>query len=244
MAYILLKAAKLLNKIPKRQFCSMVILAAGSSVRMGTDKLTADINGRPAIAWTLATMQDCSVIDEIVIVARHDRLDEMSKICKKYGIEKATKVVAGGKTRIESAWLGVNAVSERARYTGIHDGARPLASVDLVKSVIELAKKTGAAVAAIPESDTVRRAELGVLTEQIDRRGIFKIQTPQVFASEIVRAAIFAALEKGDDFTDDSAAVQAMGMNVHIAPGSAKNIKLTTAEDLDIARALLGGRLC
>ena len=239
MAYILLKAAELLKKIPSKKFCSMVVLAAGDSVRMGKDKLTADINGRPAIVWTLKAIQGCVDVNEIVVVTKRDRLEELAAICGKYGIDKATKVVVGGKSRIESAWLGINAVSERARYTGIHDGARPLVSVQLVKGVIELAKETGAAVAAIPESDTIRQSERGVLTSSIDRQNVYRIQTPQVFSSELIRAAVFAALDRGEDFTDDSAAVQALGMNVHIAPGSVKNIKLTTVEDLDIARALL-----
>lgn len=227
----------------KTPYCSAVVLAAGSSVRMGgADKIFAELAGRPAVAWTLRALEDTEPVSEIIVVTHEEKLEAMSALCKEYGISKTAKVVAGGDSRMRSAWIGINEVSKKAKYIATHDGARPLATPELISGVIRLGFDTGAAAAAVKMRDTIARAKEDVLCGHLNREEFVRIQTPQVFEAELLKAAIFKAIEQGDEVSDDSTAVQLLGMTVHIAPGSEENFKLTTASDLLLAGLVLEER--
>ena len=225
------------EKIPS---CSVVIAAAGSSSRMnGTDKLFVNIPDSPVLAYTLAMFQISEYINEIVIVAREDKIDSVIDICRKYGINKASKVIIGGATRLESVSNGVFSVSRKAGLIAIHDGARPCIDLETIERTVKAAAKRHAAAPAIPLSSTVKRVKDDTIVETVDREGLYEVQTPQVFKTELIKAALIKARRQAVEITDDCMAVELIGVHPQIVEGSVCNIKLTTGDDLVIAEALL-----
>lgn len=223
--------------------CSAVIVAAGSSQRMGSDKLLHNLGIMPVLARTLLVFQDCELVDEIVVVTRMEKLEEVAELCKKYRIEKASKVICGGATRMESALAGVSEVKKKAKLIAIHDGARPLVSVELIENTVRAAAKYKAAVPAIKSVDTLKLAEDGVtVTGSLDRELVLRVQTPQVFDADLIKGALTFAAEKKLPLTDDCSAVELMGVKARIVPGEEDNIKLTTPRDMLFAAAILKDR--
>lgn len=223
--------------------CSAVIVAAGSSQRMGSDKLLHNLGIMPVLARTLLVFQDCELVDEIVVVTRMEKLEEVAELCKKYRIEKASKVICGGATRMESALAGVSEVKKKAKLIAIHDGARPLVSVELIENTVRAAAKYKAAVPAIKSVDTLKLAEEGeTVTGSLDRELVLRVQTPQVFDADLIKGALTFAAEKKLPLTDDCSAVEQMGVKARIVPGEEDNIKLTTPRDMLFAAAILKDR--
>ena len=196
----------------------------------------------PVVVHTLRALENCPYIHEIVVVTREDLLVPVSKLCAEYLLEKVCKVVVGGATRAESVYKGIREVSERAKLIAIQDGARPLVSQDVLREVILTAGKCGAAAPAIPVKDTIKRAENGVVTETPERAKLFAVQTPQVFEADLIRAALYKAVEENLPITDDCSAVELLGMKVTLTQGADDNIKITTPADLVLAEALLAWR--
>ena len=220
--------------------CTAVIAAAGSSERMeGEDKQFIEMLGMPVLAFTLAKFEACALVGEIIIVARQDKLERVRDICAEYGICKASKVVAGGSTRLESVMNGVLAASDKAQFIAIHDGARPCITENVIERAIKAAWAHHAAAPAVPVSSTIKKAKGGVVLETVSREDLFEIQTPQVFAAEIIKAALTNARDKSINVTDDCMAVELMGVPVYITEGSRSNIKLTTRDDIAVAEAIL-----
>ncbi len=238
----------IINKIFKFKanddnFCTAVVLAAGNSQRMGRDKILMPLGGMPVIAHTLKALQASDCIDEIVVVTRYESLQEVADICHSYGITKTSKVVLGGKTRTESSLMGVSNADERAKYIAIHDGARPFLTDKLIERVVHSAQQHSAAAPAIAPTDTVRVLNSkGVVTETPSRDLVALMQTPQVFMTEMIKAALTRARDKGVKITDDCSAVEAMGYKVTVVAGEQDNIKLTTARDMYIAEGILAER--
>ena len=224
-------------------FCSAVVLAAGNSQRMGKDKILMPIGGAPVIAHTLKALQSSDRIDEIVIVTKYESIQEIADICNEHGISKASRVIRGGKTRLESALIGVSNVSEKATLIAIHDGARPFVTEKLIDRVVHAAKTHSAAAPAVTASDTVRLLNSkGAVTATPDRDLVALVQTPQVFLAELIKAALTRATDKRFRVTDDCSAVEAMGYKVTIVAGEADNIKLTTTRDIYAAEGILAER--
>ena len=225
------------GKIPS---CTVVIAAGGCSERMnGEDKLFVEIQGAPVLAHTLAAFSDCSYIKEIIVVARDTCMERVARICEQFEISKVSKVIVGGPTRLESVMNGVFAVSKKAEIIAIHDGARPCVSPDIIIKAIETAAKHHAAAPAVPISSTIKRVQGDIVKETVERDNLFEIQTPQVFAASLIKAALTNANRKSVDITDDCSAVELIGASVHITEGSRCNIKITTQEDLFIAEAII-----
>ena len=223
--------------------CSAVIVAAGSSQRMGSDKLLHNLGIMPVLARTLLVFQDCELVDEIVVVTRMEKLEEVAELCKKYRIEKASKVICGGATRMESALAGVSEVKKKAKLIAIHDGARPLVSVELIENTVRAAARYKAAVPAIKSVDTLKLAEDGeTVTGSLDRELVLRVQTPQVFDADLIKGALTFAAEKKLPLTDDCSAVELMGVKARIVPGEEDNIKLTPPRDMLFAAAILKDR--
>lgn len=224
-------------------FCTAVVLAAGNSQRMGKDKILMPIGGSPVIAHTLKALQNSDCIDEIVVVTKYESIQEIADICNDCNISKISRVVQGGKTRLESALIGVSNVSDKATLIAIHDGARPFASEKLIERVVSAAKTRSAAAPAVSASDTVRILNSkGDVAQTPDRESVALVQTPQAFLAELIKAALTRALDKGLKITDDCSAVEAMGYNVAIVAGEIDNIKLTSAKDLYTAEGILAER--
>ena len=220
--------------------CCAVIAAAGSSERMeGGDKLYTDINGVPVLAHTLGILQKCDLVKEIIVVAREDRIEQVSEICGSCGVNKANKIIVGGGTRLESVLNGVMAVSKNMHLVAIHDGARPCVSPEIIKRTIAAAARHRAAAPAVKASSTVKRVKDGIVTATIDREQLYEIQTPQVFETNLIKAALTNAFNKRADITDDCMAAELIGIPVYVTEGSRNNIKITTREDIVIAEAIL-----
>ena len=229
------------RKQKKRQepCCSAVVVAAGSSTRMGMDKLMLPLDETPVIVYTLRAVQAAPSVGEIILVTREDLIVPMSQLCQDYAISKVTKVVRGGASRTQSVRLGTLEVSGDAQVIAIHDGARPFVSAEVIERVVAQAMETGAAAPALPVKDTIKVAHDDVVESTPDRACLFAVQTPQVFESSLIKAALQKALDDGLELTDDCAAVERLGMKVALTRGDERNIKLTTPEDLAVAQAIL-----
>lgn len=222
-----------------RPFCTMVVVAAGSSTRMGEDKLMARICGAPVLAMTLTAIERCSAVDEIIVVTKSDRIAEIAKFCDEYSISKVTKVLCGGATRAESALAGISEADPKAKVIAIHDGARPLVTDKTITDVVHAAALYSAAAPALPVKDTVKITENGLAITSPDRNTLVAVQTPQAFNAELIKAALTDAVMKEITITDDCSAVEALGIPVHLVDGDERNIKITTPVDLIIAEALI-----
>ena len=221
--------------------CSAVVVAAGSSTRMGTDKLMLTLGGIPVIVRTLKAVEAAPSVDEIILVTREDMMVPLSQLCQEFALTKVTKVIRGGKTRTESVRLGTLEASGDAQVIAIHDGARPLVTTEIIENAIAQALESGAAAPAVPVKDTIKVARKGMVESTPDRASLYAVQTPQVFEASLIRAALQKALDDGAELTDDCSAVERLGMKVVLTEGDVRNLKLTTPEDILTAEALLEG---
>ena len=214
------------RKQKKRQepCCSAVVVAAGSSTRMGMDKLMLPLDETPVIVYTLRAVQAAPSVGEIILVTREDLIVPMSQLCQDYAISKVTKVVRGGASRTQSVRLGTLEVSGDAQVIAIHDGARPFVSAEVIERAVAQAMETGAAAPAVPVKDTIKVAHDGVVESTPDRACLFAVQTPQVFESSLIKAALQKALDDGLELTDDCAAVERLGMKVALTRGDERRI--------------------
>lgn len=232
------KLTKLGRKVLPLKRCGAVIVAAGSASRMGgIDKVMAPLGGTPMVARTAAAFQNCDAIAEIVIVTRPDLIRPISALCA--GMDKVRAVVAGGSSRQESVWLGLNALSEDIQLAAIHDGARPLISNLVIDRTVRAANSYGAAAPAVPVKDTIKVVKGGLVEKTPDRATLQAVQTPQVFDFDLLRGALKKAEEEKAAVTDDCSAVERLGMKVKIVEGDERNLKVTTPMDLKIAEMLL-----
>ncbi len=236
----LLDVFKKSDSAPK---CSAVIVAAGSSTRMGSDKLSAKLGSSTVLLRTLRAFEQSENINEIVIVTRMDRVSEIADLCAKEKISKISKVVAGGKTRMESSLIGVSAVKTSAKLVAIHDAARPLVSEALIRRCVLAAAEYMAAVPVIPSTDTLKVVgEDNRVVGTVDRETTYRVQTPQVFDAILIKGALTKAADKGLALSDDSAAMDMTGFKTFTVAGEDDNIKITTPRDLMIAEAILKSR--
>jgi len=219
---------------------SAVIVAAGSSRRMGFDKLFAPLRGKPVIAYSIAAFESTADITEIILVTRAEQKPRLQALIDAEGWSKVTQIVEGGTERHLSVWGGLQAVSARAAFVAIHDGARPLTSPSVIRQCLSLARDTGAACVAAPIPDTVKRASVeGVVTGSVDRAGLWAMQTPQIFSTSIILQAYSAIMASGETVTDEVSAVQRMGVNIALLRNDEWNFKITIPRDLELAEHVL-----
>lgn len=221
-------------------YCAAVVPAAGSASRMkGIDKILAELGGVPILIRTLRALQECPLIDELVVVTREDLIVPIGTLAKKYGITKLKQVVRGGTDRAESVSLGLRAVSDTAELVAIHDGARPFVSQALLHEVMTTAAETHAAAPAIPVIDTIKVAHNGIIESTPDRSTLYAVQTPQVFSKALIVEALEKARRQGIPLTDDCSAVEAMGLPVTLTTGERENMKITTPIDMAMGEVIL-----
>lgn len=222
--------------------CGAVVPAAGSSTRMGQDKLLLPLDEVPVILRTLRALDNCPHICEIVVVTREDLIVPISGLCRDAALNKVKKVVRGGETRTHSVLAGIEELSRGVELAAIHDGARPLVSQAVLDTVICRAEQCGAAAPAVALKDTIKVARDGLVEHTPDRSLLYAVQTPQVFQRDLIRTALIKALEDGAELTDDCSAVERLGIGVSLTQGDYCNLKLTTPEDMAVAEALLAWR--
>ncbi len=211
-------------------------MAAGEGWRMGgVDKVFALLGGAPVLSRVIDTFQECNLIDQIVIVLSQEKLAQGRELVNRHDWSKVTDVCAGGKRRQDSVLAGLAWLSH-CQWVVIHDGARPLVTVDLIQHGLAAARETGAAVAVMPVSDTIKVAgDDRLVRETLPRQNLWAVQTPQVFCLDII-SAVYQRVN--DDVTDDASLVERLGYKVKLYPGSYDNIKITTPNDLTLAEIL------
>jgi 2-C-methyl-D-erythritol 2,4-cyclodiphosphate synthase/2-C-methyl-D-erythritol 4-phosphate cytidylyltransferase len=194
------------------------------------------------LAWSLAVLEHAETIGPIVVVAGSHTVDAVSQLVRDEGFAKVQAVVAGGERRQDSVGAGLAALPEGIEIVVIHDGARPLAEPELFDRCAVAAAGSGAAIAATPVADTLKRVAEGVIAGTVDRAGLWAAQTPQAFRLETLRRVI--ATSSGELVTDEARLWEIAGLPVSVVPASAANLKVTHAEDIPVADALLrAGRL-
>ena len=217
-----------------------ILLAAGKSTRMGAnvDKAFLSLVDKPVVAWSLLAFERCSDIDRIVLVVRKDQQLASKAVARMFGISKIAKIVPGGAKRQESVAAGLAACDIDTRYVVVHDAARPLVTPEVISEVVKNVKRFPAVTVGHPMTDTVKRCDKGsIVSETLAREKLWAVQTPQAFQVSELRAA-HKALGKAEA-TDDCMAVELNGGTVKIVTNLRPNIKITTAEDLQAAGALL-----
>jgi 2-C-methyl-D-erythritol 4-phosphate cytidylyltransferase/2-C-methyl-D-erythritol 2,4-cyclodiphosphate synthase len=221
-----------------------IVVAAGRSSRMdGRDKLLAEIDGRPLIAWTLDALVSSPAIGRLVVVTSADRLDELARA--RWLPTAVVDVVVGGSRRQESVHAGFAAFD---RYepdpTGVvlvHDAARPLVDPTLVGAVAEATARHGAAIPVVPVAETLKRIDGGLVGATVDRTGLGAAQTPQGARRDLLRDAWRRFPADGPEtFTDEAALLEACSIEVHVVPGDPGNLKVTLPADLRHAALMLG----
>jgi 2-C-methyl-D-erythritol 4-phosphate cytidylyltransferase len=223
-----------------------VILAAGSGRRFGDEKgkkQFVPVCSEPVLVHTLRAFEACDYITEIVVVTAAEDIRRCEEYRDGYGFTKVRAIIAGGEDRQASAKKGFDAISDKAEFVAIHDGARCLVTPDLIAQTVRSAYRQGAAVAAEKSRDTVKRTSAaGVIEETMDRETVWLAKTPQVFLANMYRAAVYTAEKDGFRATDDSSLVERLGFRVRTVDCGGDNIKLTTPVDVYIAEAILRAR--
>jgi len=220
---------------------SAIIVGAGTGRRIGGDqpKQYQPIAGKPVFYYTLKKFEDCPLVDEIVIVVAREWMPYVSnEIVDRFSIEKASKIVAGGKERQDSVRAGLQAV-DSPKLVVIHDAVRPFISAEKLASVIRAGQEFKAAILAISTRDTVKTEKNGFVHSTPERSQLRLVQTPQVFEYDLLQTAYAQA--ESEDFvsTDDSALVERTGHKVKVVEGEANNIKITLPIDLKLAEILI-----
>ena len=199
-----------------RPYCAAVIVAAGSSSRMGgTNKILTVLEKLPVICRTVDAFDRCSLIDEIIVVTQKDLM------------EKVSRYLAGGETRTDSVMAGLAAVSDKAQLVAVHDGARPLVTDEVIRAAVVKARKFAAAAPAVRVKDTIKVSTDGAVDATPDRSTLYAVQTPQVFDRDLLAAALQNAKTQGLAVTDDCSAVEALGMPVQLTDGDEENLKVS-----------------
>ncbi len=217
-----------------------VIPAAGLGVRMGRKKPGITLAGRSVLRWTVDVFEATPAVSGLVVAVSAEEVVAWRR--RLAGCRKVRAVTAGGAERQESVARALDVVPGDVRWIVVHDGVRPCITPALVERVLAEARASGAAVAALPIAETLKRGRDGWVKETVDRDGLWAIQTPQVFDAALLRDAHRRATGEGVVATDDAALVEWLGVPVRLVPGLPGNVKITRPDDLPLARALLGAR--
>jgi 2-C-methyl-D-erythritol 4-phosphate cytidylyltransferase len=221
-----------------------LIPAAGQAQRMGLDieKQFLPLGGKRLLAHTLAQFEATPEIDRIVVIVPPGRERFCyQEIVAPEGLHKVSYIAGGADTRLRSVTAGFACIDADVDVVVIHDGARPFVTPALIRAAIEAAIQHGSAVVAIPESDTLKRvSNEGTVIETVDRRNLWRAQTPQAFQRSILQRALAHAAQHNLDATDEASLVESLSWPVHILLGSMWNFKITSPDDLVVAELLLG----
>ena len=217
-----------------------VIVAAGSSQRMqGINKTWAMLGAKPLLAHSICVFEESGLVDDLVVVLAQDALLDGKQLHEQEGWRTICALCPGGARRRDSVLAGLEALSPAPDYVLIHDGARPFITSTLIERGLAAARQHGAATAAVPVKDTIKRAGPdGLVLETLDRSALWSIQTPQVFAYDLILSA-HRSIDPTWDATDDAALVERVGHPVALFMGAYENMKITTPDDLLIAEMML-----
>jgi 2-C-methyl-D-erythritol 4-phosphate cytidylyltransferase len=222
---------------------SAIIVAGGSSQRMGFDKLFAIIAGEPVIAHTIRAFEHATSISEIVVVAREERHDEIQKISRDTGFKKIRSIVPGGERRQDSVRAGLDQIDREAKYVAVHDAARPLITPDQIERAFDQCRVHGSAALAQPVNDTLKRADADLLViGLVDRHQLYAMQTPQIFERKLIEDAYRGVYAANASVTDEVSAVERLGHKIALVLNDDFNFKITYPHDLPVADFILRER--
>lgn len=217
-----------------------IIVAAGQSRRMGFDKLFAILGQQPVLAHSLHTFQNASCIDEIIVVTAPGNAPMIESWVSEGGLTKLTQVVPGGQWRHHSVQRGLEAVSDKAGFVAVHDGARPLIAESDLLRCWHLAQTHGAAACARRITDTVKRVDgHHRVTGSVDRTNLWAMETPQIFDYQLLLRAYETVTQRGQLVTDEVSALESLGEPVILSETMKPNLKITFPQDLELAAHLL-----
>lgn len=221
-----------------------IIVAAGDSRRMGFDKLLATIAGAPVIVHTIGAFEQARSVNEIIVVAREDRRDEIKAVVRGGNFKKVRAIVPGGEHRQDSVRAGLDHLNTDAKYVAIHDAARPLITAEQIDHVFEQCRVHSAASLAEPINDTLKYANAQFfVTGPVDRHQLYAMQTPQVFERMLIDEAYKVVYAQNASVTDEVSAVERLGRKVILVPNKDLNFKITYKRDLALAEFVLKRRI-
>ncbi len=225
------------------EMLSAIIVAAGSSQRMGFDKLMALLGDRPVLAHAIDAFERTPSVEQIILVAPNERVAEFEELVRQHFFKKIRCVIPGGEQRHDSVRAGLSRLSKDATFVAVHDAARPLVRPEQIERVFELARIHGGAALAEPITNTLKRADKGyVVTGGIARENLFAMQTPQIFARDLIEKGYAAVAANNAVVTDEVSAVEQLGAKVVLLPNEEWNVKITYPRDLFLAQAVLARR--
>lgn len=224
----------------------VIIPAAGQGKRMGAgfNKQFLILKGNPILVHTISLFQESGQVSEIVIVGAQEDIPVIGELAHRHNFDKVTAICKGGVQRQDSVRAGVQALSPAIQRVVVHDGARPLLTLNDFHCFLEAAKDFSAAIMAIPVKDTIKQVlDTGEVSSTLPRKHLRAVQTPQIFERDLLQKAHYRAASEGYYGTDDASLLEWMGYPVHVIEGSQENIKVTTPEDLWLAERILAQRL-
>ena len=220
-----------------------IIVAAGKGIRMNDPlkKQYHSVACLPIVVHTLRVFDSCTLIDDILLVVPEEDLQFCrNELVADTNLKKKITLVAGGPQRQDSVYNGLQKIDDHDSIVVIHDGVRPFLTLDQLEACITEAKEHGACILGVPAFDTLKRINASkTIVETIDREHIWFAQTPQAFRYDLIKKAHDEARQQGFSGTDDAALVEQFGSRVRIIAGSRNNIKITSSDDLEMARILL-----
>jgi len=222
---------------------SAIIVAGGSSQRMGFDKLFAVIADEPVIVHAIRAFERATSISEIVVVAREQWHDEIKKIASVAGFKKMRAIVPGGERRQDSVRAGLGRIDRDAKYVAVHDAARPLITPEQIERAFEQCCVHGAAALAQSVNDTLKRADADLLVVgSVDRHQLYAMQTPQIFERKLIEDAYRGVYAENASVTDEVSAVERLGYKIALVLNDDFNLKITYPRDLPVADFILRAR--
>jgi len=222
---------------------SAIIVAAGSSRRMGFNKLFATIAGKPVIAHAIQAFECSRSVTGIIIVAREDQHDEIRELARAKSFKKVRSIIAGGEHRQDSVRAGLDRLDDEAKYVAVHDAARPLVTPEQIERVYAHCRVHGAAALAEPINDTPKRADVDLMiTASVDRHQLYAMQTPQIFERGLIEEAYRVVYAGNVSVTDEVSAVERLGRKVVLVLNEDFNFKITYPRDLALAEFVLKQR--
>jgi 2-C-methyl-D-erythritol 4-phosphate cytidylyltransferase len=220
--------------------CGVVIVAGGSGARMGggeVPKQFRPLRDLPLFIWSLQFFDQQDSVSEIVVVVPEAHIPMATQLCSQRTFTHPVHCVPGGRRRQDSVMAGLKSLGKESEYVAVHDGARPFPPQNF-EEALDCARADGAAIFALPVTDSIKRTECGAIRESVPRDELWAAQTPQLFRT----ALLIDALEKCDqekiEVTDDASAVEHLGSTVRVVEGSRSNLKVTVPDDWIVAAAL------
>jgi len=217
-----------------------IIVAAGSSQRMGFDKLFALLHGRPVLSHSIAAFENCAAVRDIILVGRAERLGEYERLVAAENFGKVGAIIPGGARRQDSVLRGLERLGAETDFVAVHDAARPLVRPALIEEILRAAQLHGGAASGAAVCDTLKRVDREQIVKGgVDRTNLVAVETPQIFRRDLLQKGYAAVFAAGLEVTDEISALDQIEGTVMIVPNEEPNLKITFPADLARAEMLL-----